>query len=98
MVASGRLSLDRLVSRTVALEEVPRVLVEPVPAGEVKMMVLLGLDGPGWIPALAGMTSWNFAGLAQFHCVIPAKAGIHPERPQRALPMVRGSASPRTSP
>jgi threonine dehydrogenase-like Zn-dependent dehydrogenase len=43
MVASGRLSLDRLVSRTVALEEVPRVLAEPAPAGEVKTMVLPGL-------------------------------------------------------
>ncbi|HVW93962.1 MAG TPA: zinc-dependent alcohol dehydrogenase family protein [Devosia sp.] len=43
LVASGRLELDRLVSRTVPLRDLPRVLAEPVPLGEIKTMVLPGL-------------------------------------------------------
>lgn len=40
MIASGRLSLDPLVSRIVTLAELPAILAAPIPFGEIKTMVL----------------------------------------------------------
>jgi hypothetical protein len=39
LVASGRLRLDALISRQVALVEVPAILAAPPEQGEVKILV-----------------------------------------------------------